>query len=306
MKEGVFFEEFESLYFFHGNSQNWAMQEFHFHSQYEIILFLSDGATLEVGSRTYKVKAGDLFLLNNKEYHRTNGGVGKSHSRYVLMFEPELLQHMSEAFAYEFYMFFENRPEEFVHKLHLTECNLEKIECLMNKIEKNINEGREDRLKVKLKLSILELMLAINEMYEFFIMKKEEQEEPKTKKIIQKEEEIEFKNPVLYRERVERIKKYICNHVEDKLDLDDIAKEFYLSRYYLSHYFKKATGFTVAQYVTNQKIVAAKTLLKRGHTVTEVAQRLGYNSDSHFISVFKKCIGITPKQYAKEKNDNNK
>lgn len=303
VKEKVFFEEFESLYYFHGSTQNWAMQGFHFHNQYEIILFLSDGATLEVGKRTYTVRAGDLFLLNNKEYHRTSGAAKKPHNRYVLMFEPELLSHMAAAFGYEFYMFFENRPEHFVHKLHLNEDNLEKIEHLLKKIEENINEGGEDHLKVKLKLAILELMVTLNEMYDFFINEKKESGEWKEKWIHKNNEDITFKNPVMYRERVKQIKTYICDHVEEKLELDDIAKEFYLSRYYLSHYFKKATGFTVAQYITNQKIVMAKSLLKKGHTVTEVANRLCYNSDSHFISVFKKYSGITPKQYAKEKKE---
>ncbi len=63
MKERVFFEEFESLYYFHGSTQNWSMQGFHFHNQYEIILFLSDGALLEIGDRVYRVMKGDLFLL---------------------------------------------------------------------------------------------------------------------------------------------------------------------------------------------------------------------------------------------------
>ena len=50
MKERVFFEEFDSLYYFHGSSENWAMQGFHFHNQYEIILFLTDGALMEIGN----------------------------------------------------------------------------------------------------------------------------------------------------------------------------------------------------------------------------------------------------------------
>ena len=69
MKERVFFEEFESLYYFHGSTQNWAMQGFHFHNQYEIILFLNDGALLEIGDRVYHVMKGDLFFINNREYH---------------------------------------------------------------------------------------------------------------------------------------------------------------------------------------------------------------------------------------------
>ena len=47
--------------------------------------------------------------------------------------------------------------------------------------------------------------------------------------------------------------------------------------------------------MTNQKIIAAKALLKKGTSVTDVALKLSYNSDSHFISVFKKNTGITPK-----------
>ena len=80
MKERVFFEEFESLYYFHGSTQNWSMQGFHFHNQYEIILFLSDGALLEIGDRVYRVMKGDLFFINNREYHRTSGAEGQEYN----------------------------------------------------------------------------------------------------------------------------------------------------------------------------------------------------------------------------------
>ncbi len=307
VKERVFFEKFESLYYFHGSTQNWMMQDFHFHNQYEIMLFLNDGATLEVGSRIYNVKAGDLFLLNNKEYHRTTGAAGKPHDRYVLMFEPELLQSMSSAFGYAFDIFFENRPADFIHRLHLTKANRAKVEKLLCKVEELINAGVDDCTKVKLKLAILALITTINEMYEFFIKEQETQEDYiGTSSEIRNEDKnsVVFKKPVLNRERIDQIKKYISTHVEEKMELDDIAKKFYISRYYLSHYFKRETGFTLAQYITNQKIAAAKALLKKGYSVTDVAINLSYNSDSHFISVFKKSSGITPKQYSKEQKDN--
>lgn len=302
MRERVFFEEFESLYFFHGTTPNWTMQGFHFHNQYEIILFLGESATLEVGNRIYSAECGDLFLLNNKEYHRTNGVSGKEYNRYVLMFEPEVLNEMLGPFGYDFAMYFENRPSNFIHKLHLSGTNLEKIEQQLHKIELNINSASS---KVLLKLAILELVANVNEMYEFFMRQNEAVQgigEPGVREI---GKQVDFKDPVMYRERIEQIKKFISDHVEVKLELDDIAREFYISRYYLSHYFKKETGFTVVQYITNKKILAAKELLKKGYTVTEVATRLSYNSDSHFISVFKKSSGITPKQYAKEKKSNN-
>lgn len=300
MKERVFFEEFESLYYFHGSTQNWAMGGFHFHNRYEIILFLSEGALLEVEDRTYHVKAGDLFFINNKEYHRTSGAIGKEYNRYVLMFEPELLEPMAQAFHYEFSMFFENHRDGFVHKLHLTEEHLIRIEKIFAKIEKRIHSGSSYEAAVKIKLAILELVTEINEMYRFFM------EEDKDKKGVehQLEEHMKFKDPILYRERIEQIKKYIALHVDEKLDLDEIAQQFFMNRYYLSHYFKKETGFTLLQYVTNQKVIAAKALLKDGLSVTDVASQLSYNSDSHFIAVFKKNTGITPKKYAQSKKNN--
>lgn len=303
MKERVFFEEFESLYYFHGNSEHWAMKGFHFHNQYEIILFLTDGALMEIGNRAYHVKAGDLFFINNKEYHRTSGADGKAHNRYVLMFEPELLVHMEAAFHYDFSMFFENRPEQFIHKLHLSGEKLEKVEKLFGKIERNINSDHKNSAEssVRLKIAILEAITAINEMYRFFM------EEEKSKSMKGWGEETgkqEFKDPILYRERIEQLKKYIAAHVEERLDLDEISREFYMNRYYLSHYFKKETGFTLMQYVANQKIIAAKALLKEGNSVTDVALKLSYNSDSHFIAVFKKLTGITPKKYAQSKKSN--
>lgn len=300
IKERVFFEEFDSLYYFHGSSQNWAMQGFHFHNQYEIILFLSDGASLEVGNSFYQVQAGDLFLLNNKEYHRTNGAEGKPHNRYVLMFEPEMLIQLAQAFGYDFSMFFERRADYFIHKLHLDQENLKKIEHSLGNIEKNIRNKGSDESDVKLKLSILYLIAEINEMYQFFMINQNKDNAEDTD-----EKQVDFKNPVLYRERIEQIKKYISAHVEDRLELDDIAREFYMSRYYLSHYFKRETGFTLLSYITAQKINTAKSMLKQGLSVTDVAMKLSYNSDSHFIAVFKKNTGMTPKKYASEKNGNN-
>ena len=90
--------------------------------------------------------------------------------------------------------------------------------------------------------------------------------------------------------------------IHEQFVLQNIADKFFMSSYHLSHYFKKETGFTLFEYIKSQKIIAAKNLLKKGYSVTEVALMLGYSSDSHFISVFKRETGTTPKKYAFEKN----
>ena len=64
-------------------------------------------------------------------------------------------------------------------------------------------------------------------------------------------------------------------------------------------YFKKVTGVTPKDYLTNIKLTRAKDMMKSG-SVTEAAMDLGYENISYFISLFKEKYGITPKQYQKE------
>ena len=301
MKERVFLEEFESLYFFRGNTENWVMSDFHFHKQYEILLFLGDRALLEVGKSSYHAQRGDLFLINNKEYHRTNSSVGTSHNRYVLQFDPDLVNDLCLAFGYNFTKFFENRPESFIHKINLQGELLERVTTLMDRIGDCISLHDDENKKVRVRLLLLELLLNLNEMYEFLLNDKDNSGIKDSVKGATDQANIEFKDPIMNRNRIVEIKEYIQNNIYERLELDEIATEFYISRYYLSRYFKKETGFTVVQYITNQKMLTAKKLLKAGFAVTEVAEKLSYNSDSHFIAVFKKANGVTPKQYAKIK-----
>ena len=102
------------------------------------------------------------------------------------------------------------------------------------------------------------------------------------------------------RERVEQIKTYVRDHVDERLDLEDIARQFYISSHYLSHYFRRETGFTLGQFIAQAKIDRAKELLQKGFSVTDTAISLSYNSDSHFINTFKRLTGTTPKRYASE------
>lgn len=299
MKERVFYEEYDSVYYYHGSTQNWVMEHFHFHKQYEIILFLNSGAVLEVDNKTYHVEKGDLFLLNNHEYHRVNIEAGTPHTRYVLMFDPAQLADMPQAFDYDFFRYFTNRPPGFEQKVHLSPDLCSRFEKLFAKIERHLNRENTPAAQVSLKISLLEILVAVNELHDFLRAPPPAKGEALSAKTAYAHGDVEFKSPALYRDRLESIKKYIQGHTHEKLSLNSIASEFYISRYYLSHYFKKETGFTVSQYITNQKMIAAKTMLKQGVSVAEIAATLSYSSNSHFITVFKSNCGVTPKQYAK-------
>ena len=71
-----------------------------------------------------------------------------------------------------------------------------------------------------------------------------------------------------------------------------------VSASYLSRLFKKETGSSVSAYIRNRKIDMAKNLLRFSNdSMIEIANRLAFSSQSHFIQQFREVVGMTPKKY---------
>lgn len=91
---------------------------------------------------------------------------------------------------------------------------------------------------------------------------------------------------------------YISEHVYDPLTTRDVAAALHVSRSHLSHIFKTDTGKTVGQYIRGEKATTAKMLLRHSTLgLAEIAQQLGFSSQSRFTEVFRLAVGVTPRQY---------
>lgn len=82
-----------------------------------------------------------------------------------------------------------------------------------------------------------------------------------------------------------------------KISLDEVADRFGYTKNYFCDMFKKRTGITYLHYLNNVRISSACTMLRTGIPVKSVSRLCGFETDSYFISLFKKTIGITPKAY---------
>lgn len=97
---------------------------------------------------------------------------------------------------------------------------------------------------------------------------------------------------------VENAKKYIREHLHQRIVLQDIAEAFEVSPNYLSQLFKKFEGIGINEYVSNLKIEKSKELLKDGNLkIYEVADKLGFESAFYFSKVFKRVTGLAPKDF---------
>lgn len=101
-------------------------------------------------------------------------------------------------------------------------------------------------------------------------------------------------------QRILNICRYISEHFNEKLTLEGIAREFFISRSALVRDFRLLLDTTVVEYITNVRVAKAKTYLKSGVSVSETAESCGFSSDSYFIKVFKSITGSTPAAFRDE------
>ena len=91
---------------------------------------------------------------------------------------------------------------------------------------------------------------------------------------------------------------YIQHHLSEPISAEDIAKELYLSRPYLSRKFIEETGESLTDFILKEKTEEAKRLLRYSDkSLTAISNYLGFSSQSHFCRVFKKYTRSTPGEY---------
>lgn len=91
---------------------------------------------------------------------------------------------------------------------------------------------------------------------------------------------------------------YILRHISESITTEALSRECGMNRTYLCKLFAEETGMTVGQYVTHTKMEEAKRLMRiTRKSIAEIAEYLGYSSQSHFQRVFKKYTGMTPGTY---------
>lgn len=113
---------------------------------------------------------------------------------------------------------------------------------------------------------------------------------------------IENTNGGLSGYKLNRVKEFINANLEDDLSLSDIAEVADLSQFHFSRAFRKSTGFTPQQYLTQQRIERAKKLLeKEDLPIVEVGLQTGFKNQSHFTTLFRKYTKLTPKLWREMK-----
>lgn len=110
----------------------------------------------------------------------------------------------------------------------------------------------------------------------------------------------QIQNRRIYSKPIINALDYISDNLHNRILIQEIADFLSLSVPYFSRLFKEEIGVTFSEYVTVKKIEAAANMLQfSDYSAVEISNLFNFSSHSYFIKVFKKHMGMTPKEYRK-------
>ncbi len=100
----------------------------------------------------------------------------------------------------------------------------------------------------------------------------------------------------IYR-RIVAAKVFIDENYQDGINLEQVSRQAFLSRFHFHRLFRQVYKRTPQQYITLKRLDKAKDLLSENKTVTDVCNEVGFESIGSFSILFKKEIGFAPTYY---------
>jgi AraC-like DNA-binding protein len=95
--------------------------------------------------------------------------------------------------------------------------------------------------------------------------------------------------------RLKRVADFVDARLEEPLSLADLAHAAGLSPMHFAAQFRLATGFTPREYLTRRRIDRARDLLRHSTLpIVEVALNVGFQTQAHFTTVFRRLSGAPP------------
>ncbi len=106
--------------------------------------------------------------------------------------------------------------------------------------------------------------------------------------------------------REEYVLNYIRQHLTEKIAINTLGREVYLSRNLFFHWFREQFGITPLEFINRERIKMAKQLLSDPrNNITTTSLQCGFSDVNYFVRIFRKMEGITPKTYQSSLMDNN-
>lgn len=248
----------------HNVSSAFNMESCHAHNHNELLFLVQNDLLVENNTDVIEVHAPAVILHNNFTLHRANPVHAGNYERYIINFDDKTLDQ--NPVLSEDIRFFKRAN---MTVIQLTE---EMRDLLLFYISRY--SALHDNAAAKNHLTVMILY----ELSQYHTDENTLCLEPK----------------LAY---INEIMNYIMLNPGESITLESLANRYFVSRAKLVADFRSSTGMTVKNYLTLVRMNIARNLLIEGHSVSETASLCGYNSESNFITTFKRHFDVSPGNY---------
>lgn len=232
----------------------------HAHDGYEIFCFLSGDAKYFVEGNIYKLRKNDILVIKKAESHSLLIHTPIPYERIAIHFSPEDIYPENKNII----SFLNSRPLGKNNRYAAEKCGNNNWIYYLEKICFS-----KDETTKKLYLNVI-----LSELYENADKATEGS---------------------LSHDSTTDIIKYINENLATIKNLDEICRQFFISKTQLNRNFKRMTGSTVWEYIITKRLLLAKEYLRTGITATISCEKSGFSDYCSFFKLYKKKFGISPK-----------
>lgn len=284
MEKIIYFTETDGISIEHMVRQGkFDMSVKHFHNEYEIFYLIEGERQFFFDNRVYNVKSGTLILVDENAIHMTRAlrEDEMGHNRVILYINKDKMKELDLKFPYiNFIKFFHDHYGVYTLNEQQQAHFMSFYQALKEEFD---SKHRNYRAMIDIKI------------IQYFI-------EFMRENIPHTAAETKSSTKSHYH-TVYSVADYISEHYDQSFSLEELANQFFLSKYYLCRVFKKITGYGINEYVNIHRIQKAKRLLEETNlSISEISQLIGYESLTYFEKIFKTYMTISPLKYRKTLN----
>lgn len=247
--------------------------DLHSHSFYEVLYCRTTcGAEYLVGTERYRLQKGDIIMISPGVSHRPilPEQMPVPYRRDVIWMSQEFVQNLLNAFP--------GYRDKFAASATLLRTAGTGWEYLGELFQNGVNEAerRENFWEAAVVGNTTLLMSQLFRAIYSGEMSALKAEKP---------------------ELLDQVMGFIEVHLAEHITLAETARHFYVSESTVSQLFRKRMGVSFYRFVTQRRLIAAKTLILDGLPLEEVNERVGYVDYSTFYRAFRQEFGISPRQF---------
>ncbi len=248
--------------------------DFHYHDFNKVLIFLSGNIHYTIEGRNYPLKPYDIVLVNAGEIHRPSILDDSPYERIIIYVSTQFLNSYANK-GDDLNYCFQRVRQEHSNVLRIPSIEKSKLYQVCLELEHSFEDNAFAR-ELYQRILFLEFMIQLNRTAI--------------------SNHINYMDSVLGNTKLIQILAYINENLTQDLSIDHLSEKFFLSRYYLMHFFKEETGYTIGNYITEKRLLLAKNLVQSGSTTTEACFQSGFKNYSTFSRAFKKAYHTIPKK----------